>query len=422
MMRLGKAAGFSTRLRGMIVWSILGQAFYVSSQFCILILLTRFAEIEDVGRFGLAAAIATPVFFFFNLGLRFNQATDMSDSFGFRDFLLLRSVTTLCGLVTIGGIAVFAAPDTETLYFIALVSITRAVDMLSDLMYGVFQKNNRIDLMTVSQILRGVLSISAFAFILLFNGSVTLALFSNFLSWLVVLAVFDAPQALRHIEKTPRRATLSETWRLAVNSAPLGAALLVTSLGGVMPRLLLAQFVGLESLGYFTAVAYINQAAKMLFQALDRAVVGHLARLWHEGQSGEFHGLLLKLGALLSGSVFVAAFVMLPYNNPILSFVFGLDFDGYGDLMFLILISIAFNAPCQVYQNALIAQRKFRLQLLNRITYTVFITVFCTMGIMFFGLNGAAIGMVGASLVQIPVLYWIIGGRRTSAARGGGNV
>lgn len=416
-----RAPKFSTRLRGMIAWSVLGQSFYVLSQFCILVLLTRFAEIEDVGRFGLAAAIATPVFFFFNLGLRFNQATDVADRFGFQDFLVLRSMTTVCGLVVIFAITKLTTTDTQTQYVIALVAITRAVDMLSDLMYGVLQKNDRLDLIAISQVARSVLSISIFAFILVVHGSVMLALLSNFLSWLVILAVFDVPYALRYTKGNQRRATLLETWKLAVNSAPLGAALLVTSLGAVLPRLLVGQFAGLESLGYFTAVAYVSQASKMLFQALDKAVVGRLARLWHAGRSGQFHRLLLKIAVLLSGSVIVIAIILQPYNNFILSLVFGPDFGAYGSLMFFILISIAANVPCLVYQNALVAQREFRLQLLNRILYTVLIAVFCTIGILLYGLNGAAFGMVGASIAQIPILYWIFSRQDAPVVCGDGN-
>lgn len=396
------------RLRGMIGWSVLGQVIYVLCQFAILILLARLSSVEDVGRFGLATAITAPVFFFFQLGLRFNQATDTENEFGFSDFFLLRFISTLASLLTIAAIGALTIGDPRTMSILVLFSLAKAVEMHSDLMYGVFQKNGQLRLVAESLILRGIFSTVIFALVLVFSGTPVYAFLAYFLVWLTVFLVFDLPRARRMERDNHRRASLAELWRLARNSVPLGLSGLLSNLSASIPRFILAYFTGLEQLGYFVSVAYVYQGANMLIQSVNQAIIGRLAQYWTQGNVKAFRAVMLKLSAALSGAAFLGALALVPFSGDLLAVVFGPDYRAYGGLLVLMIVALGCNIPMSIHQTGLMAKRRFTDQLVNRAVFAASVAVFSSAGIALFGLNGAALGLAISSLLQIPVVMYLL--------------
>lgn len=394
----------------MIGWSVVGQVIYILCQFAILILLARFSSVEDVGRFGLASAITAPVFFFFQLGLRFNQATDAANEFGFSDFFLLRFISTLASLLTIAVIGALTIGDSRTMSILMLFSLAKAVEMHSDLMYGVFQKNGRLRLVAESLIMRGIFSTTIFSLVLVFSGTPVYAFLAYFLVWLTVFLVFDLPRARRLEQGNYKRASFAELWRLARNSAPLGLSGLLANLSASIPRLIIGYTAGLEELGYFTSVAYVYQGANMLIQSINQAIIGRLAQYWTQGNLKAFRSVMLKLSAALSGAALLGALVLVPFGGDILAIVFGPDYRPYGSLLVLMIVALGFNIPMSIHQTGLMAQRRFTAQLVNRAIFAALVAVFSSAGIALFGLNGAALGLATSSLLQIPVVMYLLKG------------
>jgi O-antigen/teichoic acid export membrane protein len=396
----------------MIAWSMIGQIVYVLSQLTILVSLARFGTVEDVGRFGLATAITGPIFFLFSLGLRFNLATDTASSFGFGTFVAVRLIGAIGGLLTVSAIAALTIRDPLTLTILALFGLAKAVELHSDLMYGVFQKHGKLRWVATSQILRGVLSAVLFSAIMIVFGSPGLAFLTFFAVWLGVLLLYDIPRAFIFEGRVHRIAAPAEIWRLAWNSAPLGAAGFFANLSASTPRIVLANFVGLEALGYFTSVAYFYQSANMVIQSINQAIIGKLARFWTEGKPRPFWILMLKISALLTALAVVGVLVAIPIGGHVLALLFGEDYRPYGTLLVLMLLALAINIPATVLQTGLMAQRRFTAQLVNRIIFSILVAVFCPIAVLLYGLNGAAIGFAMAAALQLPVVLLLL--RRAS--------
>jgi O-antigen/teichoic acid export membrane protein len=396
----------------MIAWSMIGQIVYVLSQLTIVVALARFGTVEDVGRFGLSTAITGPIFFFFSLGLRFNLATDTASSFGFGTFLAVRLIGVVGALLTVAAIAALTIRDPLTITILGLFALAKAVEQHSDLMYGVFQKHGKLRWVATSQILRGVLSAAVFTAIMILNGSPGLAFLTFFAVWLGVLLLYDLPRALRFEGRAHRIAGPAEIWRLAWNSAPLGAAGFFANLSASTPRLVLGHFVGLEALGYFTSVAYFYQAANMVIQSINQAIIGRLARFCTEGKRRPFWILMLRISALLTGLAVVGVLLAIPLGEHLLALLFGEGFRPYGTLLVLMVLALAINMPATVLQTGLMAQRRFNAQLLNRIIYAVLVAILCPIAVLLYGLNGAAIAVAVAAVLQLPVVVILL--RRAS--------
>src|SRR5205814_4799516 len=93
--------------------------------------------------------------------LRAVQATDAGRQYRFADYLRLRILATLIGLAVIGAIVWICGFGHRTAAVILAIALAKGVETLSDIHYGLFQLNDRLNQTGRSMILRGVLSVAA---------------------------------------------------------------------------------------------------------------------------------------------------------------------------------------------------------------------------------------------------------------------
>lgn len=173
----------SPSIRRSALWTGLGDAFYAVCQWGILVILARMGTPEMVGQFALASAVTAPVIIFANLGLRQLQSTDARNQFQFRDYVAMRLASTLLAISTIAVLAFQYRIDTALT--ILMFGIAKCVEAISDVVYGLLQKHERMDLITISLILKGVTSAAGFAVGIILIGGVLGGVVGLAVAWLL---------------------------------------------------------------------------------------------------------------------------------------------------------------------------------------------------------------------------------------------
>ena len=142
-------------LRSNFAWVLAGNVVYAACQWGMIVALAKLGSSYMVGQFSLGLAIATPVLMFTNLHLRAVQATDARRLYTFAEYLRLRSVMTLVAIAVIAGIAGFEHYERQTRMVILAVALAKGIETLSDIHYGLFQLNDRLDKTGLSMMLSG---------------------------------------------------------------------------------------------------------------------------------------------------------------------------------------------------------------------------------------------------------------------------
>ena len=156
-------------LRSNFSWSFAGNVVYAGCQWGMLIVLAKLGSAERVGQFSLGLALTAPVIMVTNLQLRAIQATDARrDRFG--HYLALHLATTALSLLVIAGIA--CGYRLETALVILAIGLAKALESLSDVVYGLMQARERIDRIALSMMIKGPLSLVALGATVYFTGSI----------------------------------------------------------------------------------------------------------------------------------------------------------------------------------------------------------------------------------------------------------
>jgi O-antigen/teichoic acid export membrane protein len=292
-------------------WGVVGNVAYAGCQWGMLVVLAKLGSAEMLGQLALGFAITAPVFLLTSLSLRAVLVTDATAEHSLGDYLALRLVTAFIGLLAVASIAGLVDYRAETRAAILAIGVLKAIEAVSDILYGVMQRHDRTDLIAGSVGSRGVLSVLALAAGVHFSGSVLWGLFLVAVMWALVLAAYDLPESVRLFAGHVRpRWVRSDLLRLARLSIPLGVTAMFISLSATIPRYFIERHRGEQELGAFVAMAYLVVIGETIANALGQAASPRLARYYAAGDGARFRRLLVGLvglGLVLGGSGLVIA-------------------------------------------------------------------------------------------------------------------
>ncbi len=374
-----------------------------------------------VGQFALGLAITAPVILFMTLNLRAVQATDAKRQYRFGDYLALRLVTTTLALVVISGIVYLAAYPLETVLVILLIALAKALESISDVLYGLFMQHEHMDRMAKSMIIKGLLSLTALSLGIYLTNSVVWGVVGMGLAWALVLLGYDIPSGAWVLSRSPQasagsaperarrlgwsklrpRWAMGKLMRLAWLALPLGFVIMLASLQGNIPRYFIEHYLGERELGIYAAMSYVIVAGSMVVNALGQATTPRLARYYSEGNRSKFLQILLKsvgVGVLLGVVGLLAASVA---GQEILTLLYSPEYVENTDVFLWLMVVLGLSCVTSFLGYALTAARYLGVQMPLFALSAGAVALACWWLIPAAGLQGAAVALIIGGIVQL---------------------
>lgn len=403
-------------LRVNFSWTFVGNVVYAACQWAMLVVMARLGSREMVGEFGLVLAITGPVFMFANLRLWHIQATDATVQYRFGDYLGLRLITTAMALVFIASFLPFPRFRWETALALLAFGVAKAFDSLSEINYGLLMQCERLDRIAKSMMMKGPLSLVALGLGIYMTGNVVWGVVGMALALALILSFYDIRSTALVLKGWPKGISASggacvqdfsicPHWErdvlveLAWVALPLGIVTLLISLNVNIPRYFVEGFLGKRELGIFVALASFQQVGPTVVTALGSSASARLSRYYAAGESIGFRDLLLKLvgvSAILGAAGVVVALVA---GQEILALIYGPQY-AFGGLLVWLMAAAGIDYVASTLHFAMMAARYFRIQLPLFLTVTGVVVLACLWLVPLYGLSGAAMAILLASVVR----------------------
>lgn len=395
-----------------LLWTSAGTIVYAAGNWAVLCLIAKLGTPEMVGQYALALAVTAPVLMLAQMNLRAVLATDARGEHGFQDYWRLRLGGTLVGLIAILALAAMGH-DFKTAGAIVAVGLAQAVEGISDIYYGLMQRHERMDRITVSQIGKGLISLTAMGLGIWATDSVLWGAMAMFAGRLAVLLCYDAARGSRDFVAAEAqlapgfRQSLSRQLSLLWLAAPLAAVMLLNSLCTNMPRYFVAHYVGTRELGLFSAAASLVSLGNTIVNAIGQAVTPRLAKLlaW-EGREKftNFSFGLLACGAALGACAVACAIWLGPW---VMRLVFRPEYAQHNELLVALMIAGGASYVASMAGYAVTAARSFQPQAPVFAVAAVAALAGCAWLVPSHGLIGAAWAVGISSAVQLAGLALI---------------
>ncbi|UFA51776.1 lipopolysaccharide biosynthesis protein [Deinococcus radiophilus] len=379
-----------------MIWTVIGQGIYSASQWAAVILLAQVGGQVDVGLYALGLALTAPLFLFLGLQLRSVQATDIQGDFSFSNYFSLRLPLMGAGLLITAGLAFLYPHASGAVWWLG---VAKALEGISEVMYGLMQRQHRLDWTAQSTLLRGVLGLGLLAAAYLLTQNLTLAALGLAVAALLTLVLFDWPRA--------RRLEPARWWQPGPQPAlirltlPLGMVIALVSLSTNLPRLVTEYVLGSAALGIYATLSYVGVIGSVLIVALGTSLTTRLSQLYAHNDRRSF----LKLsGLLFAGAGGIGLLLVLTSGlagEPLIHLLYGAEFAAEPGLFFWLCVAAAVGYLASALGFAMTAARQFSEQLPLFVAVTAVLILACAWFIPHRGLLGVAWATLLGAVTQL---------------------
>lgn len=389
-------------------WNFIGNLIYSLSQGLILVLLAKIGGAELVGLYTLGFSLTAPIIMLTNLQLRQVQATDTTSTYIFNDYFGLRIITGFVAILITLAVIAIGDYDSYKAIIIVLIALSKVIDSYSEVIYGQLQQRERMDYIGVSRAIKGCMTLLTITIVLIITDSIVWALIALNISSILIFLLYDKNK-IKHFINT---ITPSFNWikqkKLIILTLPLGLMLMLGSLNTNIPRILVERFLGEEALGYFGGIAYFLVAGNMFVSAIGQAGAPRLAKYFSSDMYKEFKRLLNRLVLIGFSIGLMGLLISSLFGNIILQLVYDSSYGEYKNILMIVMVAGVFSYSSSFLGYGLTAMRIFNVQPYLGSVW-VLVSIICSIILIpKFGLIGAAITLVLASMIQFLTTTLVI--------------
>jgi O-antigen/teichoic acid export membrane protein len=389
-----------------------GNALLAAANFVILQLLVKLGSPELVGQFVLGMSIATPLLLLTDLSLRSVQATDARRETPFGDYLGMRLVTTLLALLALGGIVLVGGYGAGVAAVLLTIGGSKALESVSDITHGVLQQHERMDWVSRSLILRGLLSVTVVGATFVATGDLLWTMVAVLLTRVAVLWAYDLPSAARCLGGAGRGFALGQLRprfepqviaRLFWLSWPLGLTVTILSLNTYVPRYFLVRYHGEAALGIFGAFAYVIMVGQMVVAAIGAAATPRLARHYDDGDLRGFLELTWRMAALCGACGLAVVGASLLFGKSGLAWLYGPEYAAHAEVFTWLMFAAGLGYVGAVLGYVATATRRFHSLTAPYLLGALFTASLSWWLVPRYGIQGAAWVVLGFSLSNLTI-------------------
>lgn len=286
-----------------VLFNTVGSIFYYICQWLLTVLVVRLDSFETSGYLSLAMTASSSFSAITLFGMRNYQVSDVKEEFSSKEYYGSRIITCVVSLV---ACMIYAATVTQSLYnfeCITLFMMIRVAEGLADVFHGIDQKYDRFDLIGISYMLRGSVSVFSFTIGLIVTHNLTITLLIMAMLNLVIVVFFDRRKT-GCLEKINPVVWNKHVFQLLACCVPLVIFNFLLSMENLIPKNILEGMMGANDLGIYSSIASPTLVVQVMASMVFAPFLPQLTMLHAKGKLDTFrkrfhHVLIVLIGLMV---------------------------------------------------------------------------------------------------------------------------
>jgi O-antigen/teichoic acid export membrane protein len=320
-----------------LIWNAFGNIIYLGCQWLMTVIVTRIAGYEDAGVLSLAMSISATFQTVALFGIRNYQVSDVNKKFSDSDYVSFRIFTCLAALLLCMIFSVINRYSFTQLTAIALFMTYRLSESFADVLHGIAQNNDHLDIAGKAFAMKGAATIVMFlaGYYLLgsLNGGLLLLAAG---SW--AITIFYDMRLVKKLSDFRVYFSPSKLSGLAINTVVLCIYMFAASAIATIPKFVLEKECDSEVLGIYSSIfapaLLIQAAAGYIFNPFAGKFAEYNQKKYYKG----FFWLAFKLCITVLSISAVIFLIAAVYGEFGLVLLFGPTIADYSYLLIPILI------------------------------------------------------------------------------------
>ena len=388
------------------LWNTLGTTIWGVTFPLLTVIATQLAGAEGAGMFSLAFVAGTLLMIVSNYGIRNFQVSDIDERCSFSSYQVCRWVTAAIALAAGAAYCALRGYGPQMIAICQGVFVYKVVDGIADVYEGRLQQEDKLYLAGISQALRSVVAVVAFAVLLFIFRSLEVASIGMALAAVASLVLVTVPLALLETDKS-RRPRPAEVGHLLVQGFPLFAALFIFNLIESMPKFVMEGAIAYDNQLYFNALYFPAQGILLATGFIYKPQLLRLASIWaNPRKRRRFDLIVVAVMAVIVALTLATAVFMGWLGIPLMSFMYGIDFERFRPLAYLMVCAGGVTAAIDfLYAIVTVLRRAGDVMRLYLIALAASVAAPLVL-VNLFGLTGAVVSYLGVMVLLLALLIW----------------
>lgn len=348
-----------------IIWNTFGSIFYSACQWLITVIVYHVADLNAAGFLSLAMTTSSSFSAISLFGMRSYQVSDVKREYSQHEYVGSRVLTCIVAFVTCALASIWGNNIYQILCIDAFMLI-RVAEAMVDVLNGEEQKLDRYDLIGKSYIIRGTATVVIFTVGLMTLKNLMITLFIIAIVNLLIAFVFDWKKTIA-LEQIKPVIYNKKIRTLLMQCVPIVVFSFLFSLEGLIPKNVLQQLEGTESLGAYSTIASPTLVISVLANVVFNPFLPVFASVYQNGEYNRFLKLLHKVYIALAGLAIVTTIGALLLGRWGLSLLFGSGILKYYQLFMPIVWCTILIAFIWVLSAILIGLRQMKWLLIGMV-------------------------------------------------------
>lgn len=337
------------------IWNTAAGLINAAEAVIMSMIVTRVTGLADAGILSIAFAIGNLLMPVGKFGLRSYQATDIENQFSFSIYLKARVVTVFLMIVSTFGYMFYAymclGYNGNKMGIIVAVCMIYAVEAVEDVIWGYYQRRNRLDAGAKLFCYRWIGILIVFPIALYISRDLRATLAICFVCSLILFAILVRISfpVISAKEDTPvsimiKKADWREIGKLLRIAFPLFGISFLSFYVNNAPKYAIDACLTDEIQACYGFVAMPVFAIRLLNNFIYQPILVPMAVEWDQGRMDKFVARVVRQIIIVAGISIVCIAGAYVLGIPVLSMLYNTDLSGYKSELIILIIASGFLA------------------------------------------------------------------------------
>lgn len=391
------------------IWNTIGSTLFSFNSLFLAIIVTRINGIANAGIFSLAFSTAGIINYIALYSGRTYQIANTNEKFTDGLFILLRIITVLIAIVFSLGFVLVNNYDVYKATIVLLLCILKCIEALSDVFYGILQKQNYLYIAGESLTFKSLFALLAFVVIDIITHNLVLAIAVFLFVNILFLIFFDIQQSKNRcgMNLSLNRLNFIELAQMGIYTFLFTVLIMIIM---NLPKYFIDYFLNNADQGIYGILTMPATFIMMLAQFILQPSLLYLTNCKEQKDYQLFDSRVLKICITILSSLIIIIPTAYFLGVPVLQIIYGVSLEGYRLGLILIIIGSAFYAVSNILLNALVVLDNTKEQFILQVIIFALSLLVCFMLISNFGINGGVYSYATIMLLEflIYVLFFRI--------------
>ena len=353
------------------IWNTIGTGCNAFTSLFFMIIVTRINGVDDAGIFSIAFSTATILYSFGIYAGRIYQVTELNKKITNNDFVISRIITCVAMIVLLLGFCIFRNYNIEKIIIFLLLTIYKTLEAFSDVIYGILQKNEKLEIVGKSLFIKAILSIILFLFINIITKNMILSIISMIIISIIIIILYDIKKTYKYIDLKVK-AKMENVWNIFKKGFFVFA---ISFLGMYVlnaPKYAIDTYLTNEMQTIFGIIVMPATVIGLVAQFLIYPYLTRIVALYEKRDLQNFKKLLSKIMIMVIAFGIIATILGYLVGTQILGFIYGIDLSIYKIALSVIIISAILYTMGTICSSVLTTVRQTLPQFIIYIAVSIF--------------------------------------------------